>query len=436
MSTIHFETDQKTVQDLINLYKNNQLNLKPGFQRSSVWHEPERRKLIDSILRNYPLPSIFFHRRPEEGNIVYDVIDGKQRIESILKFTGIMRGGRFWAKSRLPEQETPEWIDWNTIKRKKLQHLIAGYKLQAIEVSGDLPDIIDLFVKINSTGRALTKAEKQHAQYFNSAFLKKADQLAKKYKSYLRSNGILSASQISRMKHVELICELMVSADCEDVINKKTALDKVMESDALKGQRLEKAAQVTITALNRLRQVFPKLRQTRFRQLSDFYSLAVLLQKFEREGRILSDRRRNKLASDLLIHFSIGVDEVSQLQKQAKGVKSGQELYREYLLTVREGTDEINHRRKREQILRGLLETLFEKKDSARLFSPEQRRILWNSIEARKCTVCRRLLTWEDFTIDHINPHSKGGRTELENAALMCRRHNSAKGNRRMLLAA
>src|SRR5262249_22232339 len=410
--------------------------LKPGFQRSSVWHEPERRKLIDSILRNYPLPSIFFHRRPEEGNIVYDVIDGKQRIESILMFTGIMRGGRFWAKSRLPEQENLEWIDWNTIKKKKLQHLIAGYKLQAIEVTGDSPDIIDLFVKINSTGRALTKAEKQHAQYFDSAFLKKADQLAKKYKSYFRSNGILSASQISRTKHVELVCELMVSADCEDVINKKTALDKVMESDALKGQRLEKAAQTTITALNRLRHAFPKLRQTRFRQLSDFYSLAVLLQKFEREGRILSDRRRSKLASDLLIHFSIGVDEVSQLQKQAKGVKPGQEIYRECLLTVREGTDEINHRRKREQILRGLLETLFEKKDSARLFSPEQRRILWNSTEARKCTVCRKLLTWEDFTIDHINPHSKGGRTELENAALMCRKHNSAKGSRRMLLAA
>jgi 5-methylcytosine-specific restriction endonuclease McrA len=111
-------------------------------------------------------------------------------------------------------------------------------------------------------------------------------------------------------------------------------------------------------------------------------------------------------------------------------VKAHQELFREYLLTVREGTDEINHRRKREQILRRLLETLFERKDSARLFSAEQRRILWNTTEARKCITCKKSLTWEDFTIDHINPHSKGGRTALDNAALMCRKHNSAKGNR------
>jgi len=436
MSTIRYETDQMTVQQLINLYEKDQINLEPGFQRSSVWSERDRDKLIDSILRNYPLPSIFLYRRHEDGNLVYDVIDGKQRIESVLMFTGDIYGKRFWTKSRLPGQDHPGWIDWTIIKKKKLQHLITGYKLQAIEVEGDLADIIDLFVRINSTGKALTSAEKRHARYYNSPFLRKAGQLAKRYENYFRSTGILSASQISRMKHVELICELMVSADMEDVINKKAALDKAMQNNSISGRQLEKAAQITIAALNRLKQMFPKLSQTRFRQLSDFYSFAVLIQKFERERLILSDRKRNKLAWDLLVIFSNGVDEVSQLQKQAKGVGPDQELFREYLLTVREGTDEINHRRKREQILRGVLETLFEKKDSARLFSSEQRRILWNVSEARKCAVCRKTLTWEDFTIDHINPYSKGGRTELENAALMCRKHNSAKGNRRLRIAA
>jgi len=64
--------------------------------------------------------------------------------------------------------------------------------------------------------------------------------------------------------------------------------------------------------------MFPKVRQTRFKRVSDFYSLAVLVQKFEREGLILTDRKRNKLAWDLLVVFSNGVDEVGQLQKQAR----------------------------------------------------------------------------------------------------------------------
>jgi 5-methylcytosine-specific restriction endonuclease McrA len=433
---IRYESDQKTVQDIVNLYEKDQLNLNPGFQRSSVWRDGDRAKLVDSILRNYPLPSIFLYRRYEDGNLVYDVIDGKQRIESILMFTGEMRGNRFWCRSRLPGQEHEDWVDWAMIRRKKLQHLITGYKVQTIEVTGETGEIIDLFVRINSTGKALTGAEKRHARYYNSPFLRKAGQLARRFEKYFISTHILSKSQIARMKHVELMCELMVSASAEDVINKKAALDKVMEADSISGQKLNKAAGLTVTSLNRIKRLFPSIKQTRFKQVSDFYSLAVLIQKFEREGMILTDRKRNRLAQDILIAFSNGVDEVSRLQKQARGPRPEQELYREYLLTVREATDEINHRRKREQIVKGLLDTLFEKKDSERLFSAEQRRLLWNSADQRRCGVCRKTLTWEDFTIDHINPHSKGGRTALDNAALMCRKHNSAKGNRRMRLAA
>jgi len=75
-------------------------------------------------------------------------------------------------------------------------------------------------------------------------------------------------------------------------------------------------------------------------------------------------------------------------------------------------------------------EIIFAIKDKQRGFTREQRRIIWNSTEERKCQECGEVLTWDDFTIDHIDPHSKGGRSEIENASLMCRKHNSAKGNR------
>jgi hypothetical protein len=130
MSTIGYKADQKTIQEIINLYEKGQLNLEPGFQRSSVWAYRDRQKLIDSILRNYPLPSIFLYRRYEEGNLVHDVIDGKQRIESVLMFTEAKLGNRFQTKTRLPGQERPDWIDWNAIRRKKLQYLITAYNLQ------------------------------------------------------------------------------------------------------------------------------------------------------------------------------------------------------------------------------------------------------------------------------------------------------------------
>lgn len=84
--------------------------------------------------------------------------------------------------------------------------------------------------------------------------------------------------------------------------------------------------------------------------------------------------------------------------------------------------------------LRGILGSLFARKDAQRGFTSEQRRILWNTTANRVCATCRCKLTWEDFTIDHVDPHSKGGRSRLDNAALMCRKHNSQKGNRRHIL--
>jgi hypothetical protein len=429
-SSLSHRPETRTITDLVSLYEDGFLNLNPGFQRQSVWSERDRAKLIDSILRNYPLPAVFLYRREEDGDIIYDVIDGKQRIESILMFMGRMRG-RFSTKTQLPNQPEPELVDWNRLGRRRLQLLVTGYRIPVIEVDGDLGDIIDVFVRINSTGKALTSQEKRHAKYYNSDFLREADRLARRFEDFLKKNGILGQSQIARMKHIELVCELMLSLHQGDVINRKVALDRVMAARGFSDSQTRSASKKTASALNRLARMFPRLRTTRFRQLTDFYSLVVLVAKLEAEGAILTDRRLNGLAWDLLAEFAMGVDQVRENQRRALGVKPHQESARDYLLTVSQMSDDVHQRRKREAILRGLIGSLFAQKDSKRAFSLEQRRIMWKTSAQRKCTRCSKLLSWGDFTIDHIDPHSKGGRTRLENAALMCRRCNSSKGSRR-----
>ena len=423
-------SDRKLIDELVSHYKKGALNLEPGFQRDSVWKERDRAKLINSIVRNYPLPAIFLYRRNENGRVIFDVIDGKQRLESIFKFMGILRG-RFSAKVKLPGAEQEEKIDWNRLCKKRQQHLISWYSIPTIEVDGEFTDIVDVFVRINSTGKALTPQEKRHAKYYDSAFLKEAHRIAKRFERRFQRMDVLSASDISRMKHVELVSELMLSMHQGDVLNKKTALDRVMTSDTLDGRSIRKASRLTVTAINRVFRMFPRLRNTRFCRVTDFYSLVVLIGKFEQEGYILTDRRRNRLAWDLLVAFGAKVDNMREKQRRLENVKSGDEVYRSYLMTVSQMTDDISQRRKREEILRGILGTLFAQKDKQRGFSAEQRRILWNEAASRKCEGCGKSLTWDDFTIDHIDPHSKGGRSRLENAALMCRVCNSTKGNRK-----
>ena len=89
---IHPTYGEKTVNELSLLFRNRQINLDPGFQRNSVWSQVDRRRLIRSITAGYPLPSIFLYRQESRGRTIYNVLDGKQRLETIYMFTGL---GRF-----------------------------------------------------------------------------------------------------------------------------------------------------------------------------------------------------------------------------------------------------------------------------------------------------------------------------------------------------
>ncbi|MCR2816580.1 DUF262 domain-containing protein [Microbacterium jiangjiandongii] len=62
------------------------LNLTPSYQRGDVWRTGDRQKLIESILRGIPLPSIILLRKG--GAVPDDVVDGKQRLTAILRFVG------------------------------------------------------------------------------------------------------------------------------------------------------------------------------------------------------------------------------------------------------------------------------------------------------------------------------------------------------------
>jgi 5-methylcytosine-specific restriction endonuclease McrA len=325
-----------------------------------------------------------------------------------------------------------DWYDWKTICRNDHRHraAIESYKLQTVEVTGDLSQIIDLFVRINSTGKRLTSGEKRHAKFYTSQFLKEAERLVARFHNYLRSERVLSPAQIDRMKGTELFAELLMSIHNAGPLNKKTALDRAIGNDSINGNTLHKLSREFIRTINQVKRMFPGLKETRFHNTAEFYSLFLLVWEMDHNGFILGDRKRNQVAGAILRKLSTGVDKLrDQLRKAVPG-KVGQRLYQDYLLTVQGDTDSSATRERRREILRGLLCSLYDRKDEKRIFTPEQRRIIWNSEEKINCAKCKKPLTWEDFTVDHILAYARGGTTSLKNAQPMHKRCNSSKGMR------
>jgi len=423
---------ERTINEMVLLFRNKQINLDPGFQRKSVWSQLDRRRLIQSIASEYPLPNIFLYRRNIKGKTVYDVIDGKQRLETILMFIGV---GRFKRKRFDVRLELDDnglcWWDWKEIKKysEETRHKFECFQLQTVEVSGDLAEIVDLFVRINSTGKRLTSGEKRHAKFYNSLFLKEAEKLVRRYQSYLLQNRILSQPQLGRMKGTELFSELLMSIHQGGLINKKTALDRAIGNEGINGNTLRRISKEFIATMNLIKKMYPEIKQTRFRNTAEFYSLFMLVWQMNRDKMVLRETSRNKKAFELLRSLSTGVDQLREQYRRAKAAKP-RPPYSDYLLTVQGDTDSSATRQRRAKVLCGVLLPIYEHKDSKRGFSPEQRRIIWNTDTKKKCNKCRRNLTWDDFTVDHIKAYVRGGRTRLDNAQLMCRSCNSRKGGR------
>ena len=422
----------RTLDDFIALQERGRLNLEPGFQRKSVWNPGDRRKLIESLLQGYPIPSIFLYRREEDGNPVYDVIDGKQRLETIFMFTRSRGFGRhgFQVKFQFSEDDQPCWYDWRTLRDWDHSGPFLSYKVQTVEVSGELSDIVDLFVRINSTGKALTSSEKRHAKFCKSPFLKEAERLARLFRSQLTRMQVMNQVAISRMKDVEVISELLASIVNGGPIHKKAAVDRVVGNRSINSHTLRRAVGDFGVVLRALGRMFPELRTTRFRNVAEFYTLFMLVWEMHNQRLILTDRRRNRAAQELLKAWSSGVDRVRELQRQLKPIPASLRPYSAYLLLVQQSTDQLHQRKARAEMLRGLLGGLFERKDDRRLFTPEQRRLLWSSEEKRACSQCKRRLDWTSFQVDHIRAHSRGGLTDLRNAALICQSCNASKGAR------
>lgn len=81
---------QMSIGEIVTMYENKEIAIDPEFQRLFRWEIGQKSKLIESLLLGIPIPSIFVFEK-EDGT--WELIDGLQRISTILEFMGRLREG-------------------------------------------------------------------------------------------------------------------------------------------------------------------------------------------------------------------------------------------------------------------------------------------------------------------------------------------------------
>jgi hypothetical protein len=79
---------QMSIGEVINMYRDGELVINPDFQRLFRWEIGQKSKLIESLLLGIPLPSIFVFEKEDSK---WELIDGLQRISTLLEFMGDLK---------------------------------------------------------------------------------------------------------------------------------------------------------------------------------------------------------------------------------------------------------------------------------------------------------------------------------------------------------
>ena len=190
----------------LDLYRIEQLDLNPSYQRRSVWSPSDRRYFLDTIFRGYPSPAIYLHKETKpEGKTIYAVVDGKQRLETIIKFANnkISVGADF-GDSRL------EGKRWKAIgKEPDLARAFWDYVMPVEFISvGEGPTLLnEVFDRLNRNSRKLVEQELRHARY-DGWLIDFAE--SESENPDWSDLGVVTTARAKRMRDVQFLSELLI----------------------------------------------------------------------------------------------------------------------------------------------------------------------------------------------------------------------------------
>jgi Protein of unknown function DUF262 len=244
------------------------LILTPKFQRRGVWTDAARALLIDTLLQGMPVPPIYLRVRQSDDKkkIVREVIDGQQRVASILKF---VRGELRLSKSLDKAWATKTFADLPT----KHQDQITQYTFNCEVFQGiSDKDILDIFARLNSYSIPLNSQELRNGRFFGY-FKQCAYALAHDYLEFWRKHAIFSERSIARMLEVELTSELII-AQLAGLQDKKKSIDTFYENyDKKFSERTRVEARFAATLDEIESAAGDTLKDSEFTRVPLFYSL-------------------------------------------------------------------------------------------------------------------------------------------------------------------
>lgn len=195
--------EQYRISDFVDWHKERRLDLNPDFQRGSVWKPAARTFLIDTILRQLPVPKVYLRTKIDVATkkSVREVVDGQQRIRAILDFAD----DGFKLSKRAGEYEGMRYSDLN----EEQQTAFLAYPIAVDQlVNASTEDVLEVFARLNSYTVSLNGPEKRHAKW-QGEFKFAIRAASRRWGAFWEDFKVLSTQQRVRMFDDALTAEMV-----------------------------------------------------------------------------------------------------------------------------------------------------------------------------------------------------------------------------------
>jgi len=339
-------------------YAEGTLIIKPPFQRKPVWTARQKCYLVESILMGLPVPEMYIQQSVSvDGSTQYAVVDGQQRIRSVLQFLGaeIDPDQDEYNKFALDRLDADaEWRDitFDELRRdKKIEFLGYNFATRFLNTDRD-EEVRDMFRRLNKYLAPLKAQELRNATY-SGPFVRLVERLTDD--DYWVDNRIVSPAQIRRMGDLEFMSELLIGVLHGPQGGSGKIVDSYYEQyedyeDEFPEQR--RATRLFEKTRRAVQQVLPDIRPSRWGNKTDFYTLFVALAQFLRSSDLIADMvpimKEKLLSFEGEINLRIS-DESARVSREAIN----------YVRNVRKGANDKSRRGERHVALTTIIKECF-----------------------------------------------------------------------------
>ena len=391
----------------------------PDYQRPPAWSRKQKQLLIDSILREYDIPKMYWRSVKRDDGVRYEVIDGQQRLRTIWEY----QAGEYG----LPGDTDP--IQGITVGGQKYADLdmdistvFDSYAVDVVIIDDALQtdqedEVRDMFLRLQN-GTTLKAREKRNAMPGQMRDFAKEIAGHAFFENCKFSNSRFTYDHVAS----QMICIEMVGGPTsvrDGDLNRIYRENKIFDTT---GKIAKKVRRVLDYLLVAFPEKTPELE--RYNAISLYCLVSTLIESYAHIGTEAN-------LAKWFIAFETDRRENDRLDEESRDP-----ALVEYKRLTSYSTDAEESIRSRLEYLEKLFFSTYpdiELKDPIRTFSFEQRLAIFRrglghcQIKAH-CT--GEKLSWGEWHADHIIPYSHGGKTTVTNGQIGCPSCNLAKSNK------